>query len=389
MLEIPIKNPKPDFANIVKVLNGETIPEKVFSAELLVDEEVKKFIIENYFHEKNIPPPSSQRFGSSDEESSQRDSKEYQTAYRNYHKHLIDFYYRMGYHFIPDLEFYLNFSSLNSVSRVGKDTAILSRGERYWAQEGLGMIQSWEDFEAFPWDAAKNMLSEYGDHLEFLSDNLPAGMKIASQAALYEPIMEWLFGYEGLFLLIHDQPDLVSAVFNKFGQLIYDSYIIAASIEGVGVIWHGDDLGFKTATMLSPDHLRQWVFPWFKKYREIAHQHGKPYWYHCCGNKDGIMNDLIDDVKIDAIHAFEDSCSSIIHFKKKYGNKIGLIGGVDIDKLTRMDEENLRKYIRNVLDECMPGGRYIFGSGNSICNFIPVKNYLIMLDEGYTWANDG
>ena len=99
------------------------------------------------------------------------------------------------------------------------------------------------------------------------------------------------------------------------------------------------------------------------------------------------MNDLIDDVKIDALHAFEDSCSSVIHFKKNYGNKIGLIGGVDIDKLTRLNEEDLRKYIRSILDECMPGGRYIFGSGNSICNFIPVKNYLILLDEGYKWAN--
>ena len=112
MLEIPVKNPKPDFDTMVKIISGETITDNVFSAELLVDEEVKKFIIENYFHEKNIPPPSAQRFGSSDEESAQRESEEYQTAYRNYHKHLIDFYYRMGYHFIPDLEFYLNLNIL-------------------------------------------------------------------------------------------------------------------------------------------------------------------------------------------------------------------------------------------------------------------------------------
>jgi uroporphyrinogen decarboxylase len=229
------------------------------------------------------------------------------------------------------------------------------------------------------------MLSDYGEHLQFMSSNLPEGMKIAAQAALYEPVMEWLLGYEGLFYGAHDQPDLVEAVFNTYGQLVYDSYVIAASVDGVGVIWHGDDLGYKTATLLSPELLRKWVFPWFKKFGEIAHNNRKPLWYHCCGNKYEIMEDLIETVGVDALHAFEDACSPIIDYKKKYGKRIGLIGGIDIDKLTRLDEEALRNYVRDVLDVCMPGGRYIFGSGNSICNFVPVENYMIMLDEGYSW----
>ena len=386
MLEIPLKNPKPDFEHLVKVLKGDVIPESVLMVELLIDEEVKKYIVDNYFNEKNIPPPSAQRFGSSVESAADRESEDYKAAYRNYHEHLIDFYHKMGYHLLPDLEFYLNFSSLNTVSRVGKDTAILSRGERYWAQESTGMIASWKDYENFPWNEAENMLSGYGEHLESLSRILPDGMKIASMAAMFEPIMEWLLGYEGLFYAAHDQPDLVEAVFDRMGQLIYDSYIIAASVEGVGVIWHGDDLGYKTATLFSPDHLRRWLFPWFKKFGEIAHSNNKPFWYHSCGNKDEIMDDLIDDIKIDALHSFEDSCCSVIDYKKRYGDRIGLIGGVDIDKLTRLEEGPLRTYIRNILDSCMPGGRYIFGSGNSICNFIPVENYFIMLEEGYNCA---
>jgi uroporphyrinogen decarboxylase len=198
--------------------------------------------------------------------------------------------------------------------------------------------------------------------------------------------MEWLLGYEGLFYGAYDQPDLVEAVINRLGQLVYDSYAIAASVDGVGVIWHGDDLGFHTSTLLSPAQLRKWIFPWYKKFGEIARSYNKPFWYHCCGNKNEIMEDLIEDVKFDAIHSFEDSCCSVVDYKDKYGDRIGLIGGVDIDKLTRSDEDSLRKYIKTILDKCMPGGRFIFGSGNSICNFIPVENYFIMLDEGYKWT---
>ena len=59
-----------------------------------------------------------------------------------------------------------------------------------------------------------------------------------------------------------------------------------------------------------------------------------------------------------------------------------------MDKLSRLDKNSLRNYIRNILDECMPGGRYALGSGKSIANYIPVENYLIMLEEGLRWGNE-
>lgn len=385
MIEIPLKKPKPDFDYLVQVVEGKKNPDRVLFAELLIDEEVKKHIVEKYFGHENVPPPTEQRFGSSPEDVKVRETDEYKKAYKDYHRAVIDLYYRLGYHFVPDLEFYLNFSALNSVSRVGKDNAIFSRGERYWAEEGFGMIRSWKDFEDFPWGEADRMLDEYEEHLIFLSENLPEGMKIASQAALYEPVMEWLLGYQGLFYLTYDEPELVEAIFKRFGELIERSYIIAAQMEEVGVIWHGDDLGFKTATMISPDFLRRWVFPWFKRFGEIAHKYNKPYWYHCCGNKSEIMEDLIGLVRIDALHAFEDQCCPVIEYKSDYGDRIGLIGGADMDKLARLDTKNLTIYLNEVLDKCMPGGRYIFGSGNSICNFIPPENYLTMLEVGRSW----
>ena len=183
-----------------------------------------------------------------------------------------------------------------------------------------------------------------------------------------------------------DNPELVKAVIDSLAELVYQSYVIAAQIDGVGVIWHGDDLAYKSGTMLSPDLLRQWLFPWYKKFGEVARKYGKPYWYHCCGNKSEIMDDLIEDVRVDAIHAFEDGCCSIISYKEKYGKRIGLIGGVDIDKLARLSGDDLKKYLYSVLDNCMPGGRYVFGSGNSICNFIPIENYMLMLEAGQNWG---
>ena len=85
-----------------------------------------------------------------------------------------------------------------------------------------------------------------------------------------------------------------------------------------------------------------------------------------------------------SLNIYQDTIIPVTEFKKRYGNKVATLGGVDMDKLCRLDEESLRKYIRGTLDECMPN-RYALGSGNSIVNYMPVKNYLIMLDEGLKW----
>ena len=42
----------------------------------------------------------------------------------------------------------------------------------------------------------------------------------------------------------------------------------------------------------------------------------------------------------------------------------------------------MRARVRNTLEVCLPGGRYCLGTGNSVANYIPIANYLAMLDEG-------
>ena len=386
MRKFPLDNPKPDFENLLKVLAGKKEPDKVLFCEMLIDEEIKGYIIENHFGQKNYPPTVT--FGGSAGDAAESpDYKETKEASERYYRQLIDFYYRMGYSFLADYEFLVNFQSFNTVARIGKDpeTAQFARSERHWAQEGKGLIGTWEDFEKFPWHEAKELVERYGEHIEFLSRNLPDGMKLAVVGSVLEQVMEWIMGYEGVLYNVYDNPELVGAVFYKAGKLIYDLYMIAAPMEGVGVIWHGDDLGYKTGTILSPALLRKWIFPWFKKYARIAHDNKKPIWYHACGNKAEVMEDFIEDIQFDALHSFEDSNCPVTGYKSKYGDRIALMGGADVDKLTRLNEEDLRKYIRNILDICMPGGRYALGSGNSVCNFIPVENYLIMLDEGFKY----
>lgn len=374
--QLPLRNPKPDFWELRKVIMGEKKASRVHFVELGIDEEVMQAITECFMGTKWI----------SEREVFRENSLTSDWALlERYLKQRIQFFYRTGYDYVPDGVALHYFLLRCPKPRKAADTAILSRGVRSWAEEGKGLITSWEDFERFPWEELELSRTELEDYYELMSKNLPEGMKISVTHSLYEQVMEILLGYEGLFYFIYDDPALVRAVIDRWGQIVYRFYENVVSLESVGVIFHADDLGHKTGLLVSPGILRDFVFPWFKKYSLLAHRNGKMYWYHSCGNISEVVEDLLEDVRIDALHSFQDIIIPVTDFKKKYGNRIGVLGGVDVDKLCRLDEEDLRKYVRMILAECMPC-RYALGSGNSITNYMPIRNYLIMLEEGLKWG---
>jgi uroporphyrinogen decarboxylase len=158
-------------------------------------------------------------------------------------------------------------------------------------------------------------------------------------------------------------------------------------MPGVGALWLGDDMGFKTSTMVSHQVFREYVFPWQKRVGEIAHAQGLPFLLHACGNLSQIMDDLIDDVGIDAKHSFEDVIMPVSEAKRQYGERIAILGGIDVDFLCRASEDEVRAYTRKVIEACAPGGGWALGTGNSVANYIPVQNYLAMLDVGRNYGS--
>jgi uroporphyrinogen decarboxylase len=156
----------------------------------------------------------------------------------------------------------------------------------------------------------------------------------------------------------------------------------------VGAIQFGDDMGFKTSTMISPRDLRKYAFPWHKKAAEAAKSHGKPFILHSCGNLEIIMDDLIDDVGIDAKHSFEDVIMPVAEVKKRWGERVAILGGIDMDVLVRATPDAVRRYTREVIEACAPGGGYALGCGNTVANYIPPENFLAMVDEGWKWSQE-
>lgn len=157
--------------------------------------------------------------------------------------------------------------------------------------------------------------------------------------------------------------------------------------ERVAIVFSMDDMGYRTGPLISSRILREKSLVWHQRSAEIAHQHKKLYLLHACGNLEALMPSFIEEVKLDGKHSFEDAIEPVTQAKHHWGDRLSLIGGIDVDFLCRADEEAVRWRVRETLDVCLQGGGYCLGTGNSVANYIPLQNYLAMLDEGRRYSN--
>jgi uroporphyrinogen decarboxylase len=271
--------------------------------------------------------------------------------------------------------------SFPHASRIAEDTAEMSHGTRGWVEEAKGPITTWEEFEAYPWP---EVTPESYRNLEAMGRALPDGMKVVANIP-GGPLenLTFIMGFEAFSYALLDQPDLVAAIAQRIDAVLCQVVEVTAQMEWVGAQWVNDDMGFKGGTLASPETLREHVFPTQKRLCEITHAQGKPVLMHSCGRLHDIMDELIDDVGIDAKHSFEDVIQPVWEAKAQWGDRVALLGGVDMDVLARGSEDEVRAYTRRCLETCAPGGGWALGSGNTIANYIPVRNYRAMLEEGW------
>ena len=256
---------------------------------------------------------------------------------------------------------------------------------RSYRDEHTGPIASWEDFEKYPWPDPT--IPEATLDLEWYQQNLPDDMCIvAIGTGHFAEFITWLMGYESLCYALYDNRDLVKAIADRLVEYFRAALEQILRFDRVKMIFASDDMGFRGGLLISPADAREFWLPGHKALAEMSHAAGRPYLLHSCGNLYDVIDDLIDDVKIDAKHSFEDTIEDVRQVKGTYGRRIALIGGIDVDFLCRADEQAIRKRVRETLDVCLPGGGFCLGSGNSVANYIPLDNYLAMLDEGQLYG---
>jgi hypothetical protein len=249
-----------------------------------------------------------------------------------------------------------------------------------------GPIQNRRDFEAYPWgDLPRIFWEKYTPRLDALQATMPPGMKALGGCGfgIFE-ISEDLVGFEDLCVLAFDDPDLFADLYVRIGDLMVLLWteLLKRYGELFAVCRMGDDLGFKSSTLMSPDVLIEHVMPQLKRVVALAHAAGKPFLWHSCGRIFDVMEAAIG-TGIDAKHSNEDQIATFDVWIEKYGNRLGLFGGIDVNDLCLKKPQEIFDSVYEKGKQYRVSAKgYALGSGNSIPDYIPVDGYLAMIEAG-------
>ncbi|MCL2035358.1 MAG: uroporphyrinogen decarboxylase family protein [Oscillospiraceae bacterium] len=279
----------------------------------------------------------------------------------------IESFHKAGYDYVTALPSNFAFPSGQHATSEGAKTISLSDGF---------CITDRESFEDYQW-------MEVGDSdfsaLDAYAEQMPDGMKmmVVGPCGVLENVIS-LAGYENLCMMLADDPELVQDLFDHVGSRLVQYYEKCVSHEAVGIQMINDDWGFKTQTMLSTDQMREYVVPWHKKIAEAGHRYGKPVVMHSCGNLERVYDDIIDVIKFDGKHSYEDTIIPVEDAYERYGGRIAIMGGIDVDFLCRSEPEKIYNRCTAMLERTRNGG-YALGSGNSVPYYVPHENYYAMI----------
>jgi uroporphyrinogen decarboxylase len=242
-------------------------------------------------------------------------------------------------------------------------------------------INNRREFEDYKWQNPDDF--DYS-RLVKLSSELPEGMKfiVFGPSGVLENVTS-LVGFDNLCLMVADNPGLAADIFEAVGTRLVRYYEICGKYDSVGAMISNDDWGFNTQTMLSPEHMRKYVFPWHKKIVQAIHKSGKPAILHSCGNLEEVMDDIIDDMKYDAKHSFEDNIMPVEDVYEKYHERIAIMGGIDVNFLCTSSIVEIKNRSAAMLQRSKERGAYALGSGNSIPEYVPLDKYKAMISVAF------
>jgi uroporphyrinogen-III decarboxylase len=180
------------------------------------------------------------------------------------------------------------------------------------------LIKSWSDIGSLrvprvdDWDrygAAAGAIKKY-----------PEKYHVASLALTGFTVMTILRGFsevlEGLYL----EPENT----NRLAELVFDfesSIIEGCAGKGFHAIGFFDDWGTQNGLIISPDTWRDIFKPRYKKQFDRVHELGMNVYFHCCGQIETIIPDLIE-TGVDILNLSQPNVFDIKALGRKYAGKV-------------------------------------------------------------------
>ena len=180
-------------------------------------------------------------------------------------------------------------------------------------------------------------------------------------------------GFENFSIALSENRSMVEALLEKYCRwsMAVAEHICELDFD---LFITTDDVAFKTAPYFSPKIFRELFLPWYKK---VGDNIKLPWIIHSDGNILPLIEDFIS-LAIAGLHPMEKGAMDIRAVKKDYGDRICVLGNVDLNLLGAGSPENVDREVKNLIMDLAPGGKYIVTSGNSLAGYLIPENVMAL-----------
>ncbi len=238
-----------------------------------------------------------------------------------------------------------------------------------------GVITNEAGFDSYPWPEPETI--DYSTIVQ-TADNLWEGMKVISGVGGIFTRAWRILGFENFCLYLIDKSDLVEKIFRRVGDIQLQVFKKIVSMDNIGAMWYGDDLGFANSTMVSPDVYRKYLFPYLEEMGRICRQRDIPFIVHSHGNINEILNDLYL-CGFNAIHPVGPGTMDIVEVKKEWKDRLCLLGNVSAFTMESGTPEQIEENVKYLIRRVGPGGGYCVATSGGITLSVPLENHKALI----------
>ena len=230
----------------------------------------------------------------------------------------------------------------------------------------------------------KNMHNKYREAKPHdLSGSDDAIVSIGTLSSLFM-ICCYLRGMENFLMDLACNEPLAERLIAEVGEFCLEFNRRELEIMGGPADYYGtwDDVAGQNGMLFSPNLFRKHFLPIYRKLIDQNKSHGLVFGWHVCGSVHDVLPMMID-AGIDVFDVVQTSARDmeIENVYRRYGGKVCLHGGLDVQKLlVERNELEVREEVRKIMDLWGKRGGIILAPSHETLPDTPIGNVLAIYE---------
>lgn len=195
--------------------------------------------------------------------------------------------------------------------------------------------------------------------------------------------LDWMLGTEDYMVWAMTDTEEIASVTAKV--IAYETARACAFIDhGADAILLADDMAFNSGLFLPPHIMDELAWPFYKQMiAQIKACKDVPIFLHTDGDIRAAMPNIVE-CGFDGLHSLQPSAGmDIVDIKREYGDRLCLMGNVDLDNLLPFGTpQEVEQHVKCLCEDIGKGGGHILSTCNILTDAVPVDNVKAMYAVG-------